>query len=195
MGMGAHVVASASHEPGRNASRQSAGAVPCRRHSFGFARITNSPTVSSMTSSFSSSDDDDDLPLDQLVSKQENSTKASHVRRAPKKRPSTITKGHSARPPPSSRSQKRTRPSTSTKDAAATSKYSLPGQRKDPPPENDPLRIFYVSMREEKLRKRGKSSRLADEWLMVHGLLDAHTADKVLAAMRQRRAQLLQPST
>jgi hypothetical protein len=70
-------------------------------------------------------------------------------------------------------------------------KYALPGQRRDPPPENDPLRIFYTTMREEKLRKYGRSSVLADEWLMVHGLLDEETARSVLDARRKRQMEVL----
>jgi hypothetical protein len=70
-------------------------------------------------------------------------------------------------------------------------KYSLPGQRRDPPPENDPLRLFYTTMRDEKLRKYGHSSILADEWLMSHGLLDEETARRVFEAQRKRKSELL----
>lgn len=86
----------------------------------------------------------------------------------------------------------RTADNSSDPNRSPVKKYALPGQRRDPPPENDPLRIFYTTMREEKLRKYKRSSALADEWLMVHGLLDEETARNVLEAQRRRKAQLLE---
>lgn len=63
-------------------------------------------------------------------------------------------------------------------------KFELPGQRREVPATNDPLRLFYESMYKERLTM-GKPSALAETWMMHHGLLDAKTASKVFASRRK----------
>lgn len=69
-------------------------------------------------------------------------------------------------------------------DEAISRKFELPGQRRDAPPGNDPLRLFYESMYHERMRL-GKPSSLAETWMLHHGLLDAKTAVKVHASRRK----------
>eukprot|EP00240_Pyramimonas_obovata_P006998 CAMPEP_0118929846 /NCGR_PEP_ID=MMETSP1169-20130426/6726_1 /TAXON_ID=36882 /ORGANISM="Pyramimonas obovata, Strain CCMP722" /LENGTH=180 /DNA_ID=CAMNT_0006872107 /DNA_START=130 /DNA_END=672 /DNA_ORIENTATION=- len=60
--------------------------------------------------------------------------------------------------------------------------YELPGQKRDPPDENDSQRKFYVSLREQK-----PSSEMAEVWCMEHGLLSAEEAKKAFDAMNKRK--------
>ncbi|GAB4839129.1 hypothetical protein Ancab_028657 [Ancistrocladus abbreviatus] len=52
--------------------------------------------------------------------------------------------------------------------------YDLPGQKRDPPEERDPLRIFY-----ETLYKQVPQSEMAAIWMMESGLLPVEEAKKV----------------
>lgn len=52
--------------------------------------------------------------------------------------------------------------------------FDLPGQKKDPPEERDPLRIFY-----ETLYKQVPTSEMASIWMMESGLLSKDEAKKV----------------
>ncbi|KAG5246487.1 nucleolin [Salix suchowensis] len=52
--------------------------------------------------------------------------------------------------------------------------YDLPGQKRDPPEERDPLRIFY-----ETLYEQIPESEMAQFWLMESGLLPVEMARKV----------------
>ncbi|KAL9225766.1 hypothetical protein vseg_001654 [Gypsophila vaccaria] len=52
--------------------------------------------------------------------------------------------------------------------------YDLPGQKRDPPEERDPLRIFYETLYQQK-----PSSELAAVWMMESGLLPVEEAKKV----------------
>ncbi|CAN1163330.1 hypothetical protein LINPERPRIM_LOCUS32602 [Linum perenne] len=52
--------------------------------------------------------------------------------------------------------------------------YDLPGQRRDPPEERDPLRIFY-----ETLYEQVPNSEMAQFWMMESGLLPKDLAQKV----------------
>ncbi|KAI9113250.1 hypothetical protein K1719_015775 [Acacia pycnantha] len=52
--------------------------------------------------------------------------------------------------------------------------YDLPGQKRDPPEEKDPLRIFY-----ETLYKQVPNSEMAQLWMMESGLLPKELAMKV----------------
>ncbi|KAI4321650.1 hypothetical protein MLD38_035008 [Melastoma candidum] len=52
--------------------------------------------------------------------------------------------------------------------------YDLPGQKRDPPEERDPLRIFY-----ETLYKQIPRSEMAQFWMMESGLLPREEAKKV----------------
>uniref|UniRef100_A0A803NLY1 Uncharacterized protein n=1 Tax=Cannabis sativa TaxID=3483 RepID=A0A803NLY1_CANSA len=51
--------------------------------------------------------------------------------------------------------------------------YDLPGQKRDPPEERDPLRIFY-----ETLFKQNPNSEMALFWMMESGLLSKEEAKK-----------------
>ncbi|KAK9755075.1 hypothetical protein RND81_01G000700 [Saponaria officinalis] len=52
--------------------------------------------------------------------------------------------------------------------------YDLPGQKRDPPEQRDPLRIFYETLYQQK-----PSSELAALWMMESGLLPLEEANKV----------------
>lgn len=55
--------------------------------------------------------------------------------------------------------------------------YDMPGQTRDMPPENDPLRKFYESLFKEK----GSKSEMARKYCAVHGLLPLDEAKKYVA--------------
>ncbi|CAI6002345.1 unnamed protein product [Closterium sp. NIES-65] len=59
--------------------------------------------------------------------------------------------------------------------------FDLPGQLREAPEENEPLRIFY-----ESLYNQLPESEMAQIWMMEHGLLDEDEARRVLA-IKQRR--------
>ncbi|KAF8022689.1 hypothetical protein BT93_F0262 [Corymbia citriodora subsp. variegata] len=61
--------------------------------------------------------------------------------------------------------------------------YDLPGQKRDPPEERDPLRIFY-----ESLYKQIPRSEMAQFWMMESGLLPKDEAKKVFDK-KQRKSQ------
>uniref|UniRef100_A0A453IHV4 Uncharacterized protein n=1 Tax=Aegilops tauschii subsp. strangulata TaxID=200361 RepID=A0A453IHV4_AEGTS len=63
--------------------------------------------------------------------------------------------------------------------------YELPGQKHDPPPERDPLRIFYESLYEQV-----PDSEMAAFWLMEWGLLPLDVATEVFAK-KQGQKQVL----
>lgn len=52
--------------------------------------------------------------------------------------------------------------------------YDLPGQKRDPPEERDPLRIFYQTLHEQK-----PTSEMATVWMMESGLLPLEEAKRV----------------
>ncbi|KAI3989461.1 hypothetical protein MKX01_022736 [Papaver californicum] len=58
--------------------------------------------------------------------------------------------------------------------------YDLPGQKRDPPEERDPLRIFYESLYEQR-----PDSEMAALWMMECGLLPTNEAKKV-SEMKQK---------
>ncbi|XP_022145662.1 transcriptional regulator ATRX homolog [Momordica charantia] len=62
--------------------------------------------------------------------------------------------------------------------------YDLPGQKRDPPEERDPLRIFY-----ETLHKQLPHSEMAQFWMMESGLLSKEEAKKVFEK-KQKKAPL-----
>lgn len=62
--------------------------------------------------------------------------------------------------------------------------YDLPGQKRDPPEERDPLRIFYQSLYEQR-----SDSDMAAFWLMESGLLPKDKAKNVFER-KQRTAQM-----
>ncbi|CAI5525360.1 unnamed protein product [Closterium sp. Naga37s-1] len=59
--------------------------------------------------------------------------------------------------------------------------FDLPGQLREAPEENEPLRIFY-----ESLYNQLPDSEMAQIWMMEHGLLDEDEARRVLV-IKQRR--------
>lgn len=61
--------------------------------------------------------------------------------------------------------------------------YDLPGQTRDTPPEEDPLRQFYMSLLEQV-----PTSELARKWCVVHGLLPVEEAKKWVAKYGKKTA-------
>ncbi|GMH03271.1 hypothetical protein Nepgr_005110 [Nepenthes gracilis] len=59
--------------------------------------------------------------------------------------------------------------------------YDLPGQKRDPPEERDPLRIFY-----ETLYKQVPHSEMAAIWMMESGLLSVEESKKVYENKQKR---------
>ncbi|CAJ2642937.1 unnamed protein product [Trifolium pratense] len=62
--------------------------------------------------------------------------------------------------------------------------YDLPGQKRDPPEERDPLRIFYESLHEQI-----PTSEMAQIWLMESGLLPREVAKKVFEKKQKKGMQ------
>ncbi|XP_044475976.1 FACT complex subunit SSRP1-A-like isoform X2 [Mangifera indica] len=62
--------------------------------------------------------------------------------------------------------------------------YDLPGQKRDPPEERDPLRIFY-----ETLYKQVPNSEMAQFWMMESGLLSFDEAKEVFEKKQKRNQQ------
>lgn len=65
-------------------------------------------------------------------------------------------------------------------------KFEKPGQRRETPPANDPLRLFYHSMYREKVEK-GVRSALAEDWMLKHGLLEEDEARRILRDVGKRK--------
>ncbi|XP_035835680.1 uncharacterized protein LOC118483965, partial [Helianthus annuus] len=62
--------------------------------------------------------------------------------------------------------------------------YDLPSQKRDPPEERDPLRIFY-----ESLYSQIPTSEMAAIWMMESGLLHKDVAKKLFEAKRKKAQQ------
>ncbi|XP_027092966.1 uncharacterized protein [Coffea arabica] len=62
--------------------------------------------------------------------------------------------------------------------------YDLPGQRREPPEERDPLRIFY-----ETLYKQVPNSEMAAIWMMESGLLQKEAAKKIFEKKQKKAPQ------
>ncbi|KAI3863608.1 hypothetical protein MKX03_031659 [Papaver bracteatum] len=62
--------------------------------------------------------------------------------------------------------------------------YDLPGQKRDPPEERDPLRIFYESLYEQR-----PDSEMAALWMMECGLFPVDEAKKVYEQKNKNQAQ------
>ncbi|KAI3971576.1 hypothetical protein MKW92_035205 [Papaver armeniacum] len=62
--------------------------------------------------------------------------------------------------------------------------YDLPGQKRDPPEERDPLRIFYESLYEQR-----PDSEMAKLWMMECGLLPVDEAKQVFEQKHKNQAQ------
>ncbi|KAH9305378.1 hypothetical protein KI387_009782 [Taxus chinensis] len=63
--------------------------------------------------------------------------------------------------------------------------YALPGQKRDPPEERDPLRIFYETLHEQR-----PMSEMAEFWMMEHGLLSPEKASKAFEKKQKKQHQL-----
>ncbi|CAK0760227.1 hypothetical protein CVIRNUC_002754 [Coccomyxa viridis] len=66
--------------------------------------------------------------------------------------------------------------------------YELPGQTKDTPPEVDPLRKFYMSLREQR-----PDSAIAAKWLLQVGLLPLEEAKVEAAKLKNLRSPVKAP--
>jgi hypothetical protein len=69
-------------------------------------------------------------------------------------------------------------------DLAPNRKFEHPGQRRETPGVNDPLRLFYESMYHERIKLK-KPSVLAETWMMHNGLLSLGASAKAFAARRK----------
>lgn len=56
--------------------------------------------------------------------------------------------------------------------------FNKPGQKKETPPKNDPIRIFYTS-----LLKQNKDSKMALRWCLEHGLLGTKKASEAIVVL------------
>lgn len=129
-------------------------------------------------------DDDDDVPL------------VARMHKLSKEVPRTLSKqstrndSNEPRPKAPSRTKKRTRGGiepkrvakrqrTAKEEDVSARKFERAGQRRETPPDNDPSRLFYESMYNEKL-KLGKTSSLAEQWMLRHGLLEEDVAREIL---------------
>lgn len=65
------------------------------------------------------------------------------------------------------------------KEARVKKEFSMPGQTRETPPENDPLRKFYASLREQR-----PDSELARKWCAMHGLLSKTEAIQYVEDVR-----------
>jgi hypothetical protein len=69
-------------------------------------------------------------------------------------------------------------------DVAPNRKFEHPGQRRETPGVNDPLRLFYESMYHERIKLK-KPSVLAETWMMHNGLLSPGASAKAFAARKK----------
>jgi len=76
--------------------------------------------------------------------------------------------------------KKKAKPTKRTKKPKKV--YEMPGQKKDTPHELDGGRIFY-----ESLRKQIPTSKMAEEYLLRHGLLPKEEAEKVVERMEEAK--------
>ncbi|XVF73913.1 hypothetical protein PTKIN_Ptkin13bG0019100 [Pterospermum kingtungense] len=107
------------------------------------------------------SDDEDEKP----ISKRSSSTKADKEKEVKKKKKKGEEKKAAAQ-----KEGKRER-----------KVYDLPGQKRDPPEERDPLRIFYETM-----YKQIPHSEMAEFWMMESGLLPLAEAKKVFEKKQKK---------
>ncbi|KAK4751366.1 hypothetical protein SAY87_004848 [Trapa incisa] len=110
-------------------------------------------------------DDDDDVPISKKAStakKEKEVNKKKKVKEEPKR--------------------KTTKQSVVNGKKREKKVYDLPGQKRDPPEERDPLRIFY-----ESLYKQLPKSEMAQFWMMESGLLPKEEAKKIFEK-KQRKA-------
>ncbi|KAB2030949.1 hypothetical protein ES319_D05G269200v1 [Gossypium barbadense] len=134
-------------------------------------------------------DDEDEKP----ISKRSSATKATN----PKKEESDdedekpISKRSSATKADKEREMKKKKKKGEEKKAAAGKEvkrekkvYDLPGQKRDPPEERDPLRIFYETMYQQI-----PHSEMAQFWMMESGLLPLAEAKKVFEKKQKKIKQ------
>jgi len=108
-----------------------------------------------------------------------------------KKRTRKKVEGEDEDPTPPSKkkaktsSKKTSSKKTSKKKSAKPRKtYEMPGQKKDTPHELDGGRIFY-----ESLRKQIPASKIAEEYLLRHGLLPRKEAQKIVDKMEKTKQE------
>eukprot|EP00959_Pyramimonas_sp_CCMP1952_P259063 5416162-Pyramimonas_sp.AAC.1 len=97
------------------------------------------------------------------------------VKKVVKKETPGSAKAKSKATPPSKVVKKESKAGATPSETKVKKTYDLPGQKRDPPDENDSQRKFYVSLRQQK-----PSSEMAEVWCMEHGLLDEDEADNAL---------------
>ena len=122
------------------------------------------------------SSSDDDVPLAQIKAK----AKAKANKDKTPKKKAAVKKGTPTRPLSSAKDTKKKvvkkEPSASQPVKRERKTYDMPGQTRDTPDENDPLRRFYESLHTEK-----PESEMARKWCVVHGLLPLAEAKKWVA--------------
>ncbi|XP_061373299.1 uncharacterized protein LOC133315648 [Gastrolobium bilobum] len=107
---------------------------------------------------YNEDDDDDDKPLAKRTSNSKDVNKKKNIKEEEKKKVEQ---------------KKRER-----------KVYDLPGQKRDPPEEKDPLRIFY-----ETLYKQVPHSEMSQIWLMESGLLPKEVAMKIYQQKQKKGLQ------
>ncbi|KAK9271233.1 hypothetical protein L1049_026823 [Liquidambar formosana] len=162
-------------------------------------KLTNAtPTGSRPKQSKVKKEEELDDDLDKPVSKKNSTTKPDkdkpHASASPGSRPKQskvnkeeldepISKKNSTTMPDKQQKKKKKNKEEEKKKAAKEAEqngkkrekkvYDLPGQKRDPPEERDPLRIFY-----ETLYKQVPDSEMAQFWMMESGLLPKEEAKK-----------------
>ncbi|GAB4813504.1 hypothetical protein N2152v2_000550 [Parachlorella kessleri] len=90
---------------------------------------------------------------------------------------------------PSDTQEKEAPKKGTTKPPRVKKEYDLPGQTRDTPPENEPLRKFYTSLLEQR-----PDSEMAMKWCVQHGLLPAEKAQAWLDQQPRRVTGAKSPS-
>eukprot|EP00871_Galdieria_phlegrea_P002980 jgi/Galph1/3683/GphlegSOOS_G2367.1 len=121
-------------------------------------------------------EDIDDIPLSELKTLIANEEKKPAKK--PKERKTETSKEQTLSKICGETTIKKKKRETRNKENVEVKKFSLPGQRREAPPKNDPLRLFYESMYEEKKRKNVESM-LVENWLLIHGLLEYSEAKTI----------------
>lgn len=120
------------------------------------------------------SDSDDDVPLAAKVGGQKlaGKTAVGSSRGAIGRQQQPMVKKEAPKPQPT----KRAKIESSDKSASIVKvkkEYDLPGQTRETPDENDPLRKFYTTLLDQR-----PDSQMAKKWCVQHGLLPREQAEK-----------------
>lgn len=111
-----------------------------------------------------SDEDDDDKPISKKISKTKVVKEEVKKKKKVKKEEEVVV--------------------TETKVKKVKKVYDLPGQKRDPPAERDPSRVFY-----ETLHEQIPTSEMAQIWLMESGLLPKEVAKKVFEKKQKKALQ------